>query len=164
MKDKKGQNLTLGTIIIILLGLVVLVILIFGFTTGWNNLFEKLKIFGGTESNVGDIAQVCQLACSAEQTYDYCQKLRTVNYGDKILEKGSCESLEDSSKIGVDDCSIVCDPSKVPDLTTNEESATCESLGGEWTPTLHCAVEDLTFQVLDSKDKEDNPGQACCKQ
>ena len=40
--NKKGQNLTLGTIILIVLGIAVLVFLIFGFYTGWNNMWSKI--------------------------------------------------------------------------------------------------------------------------
>ena len=64
IRGKKGQQLTLGTIILIILGVAVLIFLIFGFTTGWKNLFDKITNFGGGDANVDTIAQACEIACS----------------------------------------------------------------------------------------------------
>ena len=55
--NKKGAEMTIGTIIIIVLALVVLVVLIFGFSTGWSNLWEKITAFGGGEVNVQSVVQ-----------------------------------------------------------------------------------------------------------
>jgi len=45
--NKAGAEMTIGTIIVIILALVVLVVLIYGFTTGWGNLWDKLTGYGG---------------------------------------------------------------------------------------------------------------------
>ena len=50
--NKKGQQMTLGTIIAIVLGIAVLVFLIFRFSTGWNNLWSKITELGGGSANV----------------------------------------------------------------------------------------------------------------
>ncbi len=120
IRGKKGQQLTLGTIILIILGVAVLIFLIFGFTTGWKNLFDKITNFGGGDANVDTIAQACEIACSTNAENAYCYQSRTVNYGDDIWEKGSCESLEGSSKISIS-CSIPCNAENVPELTGNEK-------------------------------------------
>ena len=52
--NKKGQDLSIGTLILIVLGIVVLVLLILGFTLGWGNLWDRINIFGGGAS-VGDV-------------------------------------------------------------------------------------------------------------
>ena len=64
MVNKKGQQMTLGTIIAIVLGIAVLVFLIFGFSTGWNSLWDRITAFGGGNENVGTIVQACALKCS----------------------------------------------------------------------------------------------------
>ena len=48
--NNKGQDLSIGTLILIVLGIVVLVLLILGFSMGWGNLWQKIDIFGGTAS------------------------------------------------------------------------------------------------------------------
>ena len=42
--NKSGQQMTLTTLILIILGMVVLVLLIFGFTTGWDYFFSKIGL------------------------------------------------------------------------------------------------------------------------
>ncbi|NPE29607.1 hypothetical protein HNV12_16930 [Methanococcoides sp. SA1] len=114
--NKRGQEMTLGTIIAIVLGIAVLVFLIFGFSQGWNNLWERVTAFGGGDENVGTIVQACALSCSTGDDHGFCYKSRTVNYEDKSWKKGSCESLK--GEVAIDSCSkIVCDASKVPALT-----------------------------------------------
>lgn len=122
--DKRGQEMALGTIITIVLGIAVLVFLIFGFSTGWNNLWEKVTAFGGTDSNVGVIAQACALKCSTGDIYGYCEESRKVNYADKTWEKGSCRSLEGSSRITIDKCSISCEGKTIPGLTNQDSKVT----------------------------------------
>jgi hypothetical protein len=94
--NKKGQELTLGTIILIVLGVVVLVFLIYGFSTGWGNLWQRLTGLGGGKVNVDTIRTACDLACSRGDNgiYSYCQEKQNV-----ILDGGwkgswSCKNLE----------------------------------------------------------------------
>ena len=72
MINKKAQEMSLNTIILIILGLVVLVVLIIGFTVGFKNLKEKII----PSNNIQTIADQCNLACSLGQEYDYCSKER----------------------------------------------------------------------------------------
>ncbi len=80
--NKKGQNLTLGTIILIVLGIAVLVFLIFGFSTGWNNMWNKITNLGGGEANVNTVKQSCDLACSTQDKTGFCIQKRVVKYVD----------------------------------------------------------------------------------
>ena len=80
--QKKGQNMTLGTIILIVLGIAVLVFLIFGFSTGWNNLWDRFTNIGGT-SNFDTIIQTCEVACSTSSSGAFCNEMRTVKFGEK---------------------------------------------------------------------------------
>ena len=94
MVNKRGQNLTLGTIILIILGIAVLVFLIFGFTTGWGNLFDRFKNFAGT-SNVDTIKQACELACVGENKAQFCTDVRSVNWGDGNETTGTCKEFSE---------------------------------------------------------------------
>jgi hypothetical protein len=119
--NKKGQNLTIGTIIMIVLGIAVLVFLIFGFSTGWNNMWSKITNLGGGEANVATIRQSCVLACSIENKEGFCDQVRIVKYYDpatpgKIAtnEEGTCDdwTSEDGvySNMGVPKCpAITCE-------------------------------------------------------
>ena len=94
MKNKKGAELTIGTIIIIILAIVVLVFLIYGFTTGWGNLWDKISNWGGGSSNVQTILQGCQVACSTNAQYDYENLQREVILADNTNFKATCKDLE----------------------------------------------------------------------
>jgi len=105
MENKKGAEMTIGTIIIIILALVVLVFLIFGFTQGWGNLRDKLFNWGGGQSNVQTIVQACSIACSTQSAYDYNTLTREVKFSatDSVtgvtcddLQKGFC--IKDKAK------------------------------------------------------------------
>lgn len=82
--NKKGAELTLSTLIIIVLGIAVLVFLIWGFGTGWNNLWSKITAYSGGGSNLDSTIQACQLACDGKQRVDFCEYQRTVKFGNKI--------------------------------------------------------------------------------
>ncbi len=118
--NKRAQQMTLGTIIAIVLGIAVLILLIMGFTTGWNNMWNKIDQFGGGSTNVDDVSRGCEVACAQNSVDDFCRKSRTVNYDDDVWEKGSCESLSASKKIDIKSCSITCDKKIVPALTNGE--------------------------------------------
>ncbi len=81
-KNKRGQDLSIGTLILIVLGIIVLVLLILGFSLGWSNLWEKINIFGGGNS-LGDAATACGLAVTSQNTFDYCQNFRAIKVDGK---------------------------------------------------------------------------------
>jgi len=118
--NKRGQEMTLGTIIAIVLGIAVLVFLIFGFSSGWNNLWERVTAFGGGSSNVDTIVQACALKCSTGDKYGFCSEVRTARIDDGKTASGACKdfigSVEfkkgdnmESVSVGVESCpGIVC--------------------------------------------------------
>ncbi|MBW6442613.1 hypothetical protein K0A97_02420 [Patescibacteria group bacterium] len=67
MENKRGQGLSTDAIILIIMGLVILVILILGFSLGWERINPFIK-----KNNVDQIVSNCQLACSMGNQYDYC--------------------------------------------------------------------------------------------
>lgn len=91
--NKKGAEMAIGTIIVIILALVVLVFLIMGFSRGWGNLWQSITNIGGGESNVQTIVSACNIACSTNAQFDYC-KPRDVKFGDDNDGKYNCKALE----------------------------------------------------------------------
>ena len=114
--------MTIGTIIMIVLGITVLVFLIFGFSSGWNNMWDRITAFGGGGANVDTIKQACVLACTSQSENDYCVRERTMKFGEeRDIEKtdgtelkeqksvsGSCEVLANDYKLGVEKCPNLC--------------------------------------------------------
>jgi hypothetical protein len=123
--NKKGAEMTIGTIVIIVLALIVLVVVALGFTTGWRNLWDKVNIFGGG-ATLGAVGQACQIACSSEDINGFCKQPRIVS-GVKEQQSTSgswsytltsdakdkaktptCNDLVTMQAISVGDCKITC--------------------------------------------------------
>ena len=103
--NKKAQGLSTNAIILIVLGVIVLVILIAGFTMGWGKLAPWLST-----NNVDTIATACETACVTNSIYDFCSKERELNDGeDKIKTSCYVFSITDGlTKYGVQKCSLDC--------------------------------------------------------
>ena len=108
--NKKGAELAIGTIVFIILALVVLVVIIYGFTVGWGNLFQNIIGYGGGQVNVQTSVSSCQVSCSTQSTYDYCSKRRTVVFEEKGKgELLTCEQLaRRTPNVGLSCDSIDC--------------------------------------------------------
>jgi len=110
MQNKRGQELSTNAIIMIIIGIIVLVVLVLGFTIGWN----KLLPFVFSSNNVENIKTACSLACSTANTYDFCSAPRTLKAEDLPdgEKKGNCfffATEPDYSKYGIAPCSgITC--------------------------------------------------------
>jgi len=78
MKNKRGQELSTNTIILVILGIIVLVILVLGFTLGWNKVFP----FIFSTNNVETIKTSCAAACATNNEYAYCSQERTLKAED----------------------------------------------------------------------------------
>ena len=108
--NKRGQGLSTNAMILIILGIVVLVVLIMGFTIGWG----KIAPFINTD-NVDSIVKQCSVACSTSSVYDFCSRERTLKADDLPTKekefKGTCSFFSenpDYSKYGVQECSGLC--------------------------------------------------------
>ncbi|MBI2451664.1 hypothetical protein HYV50_01135 [Candidatus Pacearchaeota archaeon] len=102
--NKKAQDLSIGTLILIVLGVIVLVLLILGFSLGWSNLWEKINIFGGS-SSIGDVVTACKIAVTSQDKYSYCQDFKRIKVDGKT-EYVSCEDQRVATSI---DTKITCD-------------------------------------------------------
>jgi hypothetical protein len=105
--NKKAQDLSIGTLILIVLGIVVLVLLILGFTMGWENLWNKINIFGGT-SSVADVATACRLALTSQDKYTLCEKIWDIKEGDNPKEKVGCRDSRVLSSLGKQPSDLGC--------------------------------------------------------
>jgi hypothetical protein len=76
--NRKAAEMTIGTLVVIILAVIVLVILVYGFSVGWGNFFNNLVGFGGGQVNAQTVVQSCQIACSTQAKYDYCERRRNV--------------------------------------------------------------------------------------
>lgn len=115
MNGKRGQGLSTSAIVLIVLGVIVLVILVLGFTIGWNKLVPFVKT-----NNVDNIKTSCGLACSTGNQYDFCVTNRTVNDGAHAQFVATCDKLSNAedafykansfvASYGIDVCpSITC--------------------------------------------------------
>jgi hypothetical protein len=76
MENKKGE-MTIGVLVTIILGLIVLVVIALGFSMGWSELWEKVNVFsgGGSLSSAG---QACQVACASGDLNAYCKQGHTI--------------------------------------------------------------------------------------
>jgi len=104
--NKRGQGLSVNAIILIVLGVVVLAVLIVGFTMGW----QKILPFMST-NNVDTIVSACATACSTGSQYDFCSLTRDLKAGDDSVKDVTCNYLaEKQTQFGVDSCpSVSCD-------------------------------------------------------
>ena len=93
MVNKKGQEMSVATLILIVIGIVVLVLVILGFTMGWKSLWEKVNIFQPS-SNVDSLMQSCNFALT--QPGAFCEyklvsldgKSQYVNCRDSRISSG----------------------------------------------------------------------------
>ena len=153
--NKKGSEMTIGTIIFIVLALVVLIVLVVGFTTGWGNLWSRITGFFG-KPNVDSVVQACSVACTTDANFDYCQRQREVRFEDTGSFKFTCYQLEAVSGTGLARCGgIDC---------SAQDSETCTKSLGEWkTSACKSAKEDFTSKVLASSEAGNLKGsQFCC--
>jgi len=100
---KRGQSLNINAIILIILGAIVLVVLIVGFTMGWQSL-----AFWIPSNNVDQIATQCAVACSTQSTYDFCSQERTLRIegpeGEMQEVTGTCYTFLEEYSDYIDSC------------------------------------------------------------
>ena len=103
MQNKRGQGLSTNAIVLIVLAVIVLVLLVIGFTAGW----DKLAPWLGSSNNVDVIVQQCSVACSAQGTYDFCMKERDLTpeeKADELLDVSCYYLSEKKTMYGIESC------------------------------------------------------------
>ncbi|MDA3836937.1 MAG: hypothetical protein PF542_04910 [Nanoarchaeota archaeon] len=107
MINKKAQGMSTNTIILLVLGLLVLAALVFGFATGWST-FKNIV----SPTNVDAVVEDCSTACALANTYSFCNADRTLRVNEEKLDiKTSCAVMATSpnfTKYRVATCEIDC--------------------------------------------------------
>ncbi len=152
MKNTKGQGMSTNTIILLILGVIILVLLIWGFMTGWSSF--KFLI---NSSNVDGVIQECSAACSINSVYSFCSGERTLNVNeDKVNVKSTCAVFSSEAsfdKYKVSDCpaidcelscgDIVIDGRRGTEITATQvqpDSYDVSSLVKDMDPLKRCII------------------------
>ena len=153
MKSKKAQNMSLTTILIMVIGIVVVALLIWGFSSGWTGFWEKLGLYA-SKPNVDSVKSACNLACASGSSSQFCEEVRNVINADLTKTKGSCETLS-----FVDRCSAVtCKPTELPKKCEDSDTI---GLGAKWESKCTEGRIDRTSKVGDWENK-DHSKEKCC--
>lgn len=124
MENKRGQGMSTSTIVLLILGLVVLVVLILGFTMGWGSIAPWLS-----SSNVDSLSKVCETKCSTSDTYDFCTAPRELKTEDETFEDVTCNYVvEEMPELGFEECPDISCSQVVVEL---EEGESLEDLCSE---------------------------------
>lgn len=107
MLDKRGQGLSTNAIILIILGVIVLLILIVGFTLGWDKIAPFLKT-----NNIETIKTSCISACATGNTYGFCTQNRTLKAEGVELKDKTCFELNKTAYplYGIELCPTITCP------------------------------------------------------
>ncbi len=131
IQNKKGQGLSTSTIILLILGLIILVVLIVGFVTGWS-LFKNLI----NPTNVDNVINDCNLACTGGSQYSYCLAERTLNVNeDNLNVKSSCavfSSERTFAKYKIPTCSTVTCDLQCSDISINGKKGDSKLTAGKY--------------------------------
>lgn len=101
--NKRGQELSTSTIILIILGVIILVVLVIGFTIGWNKIIPYVS-----SSNTDTVSTQCLSACSTSSVYDFCSRTFAFNTGTITINNATCNYLaQQQSQYGITGCSSV---------------------------------------------------------
>jgi len=87
--DKKGQSLSINTIIILILAIAVMVFLIAGFAIGWGKISQYLS-----GKNVQEVVDGCSISCSSGSgSYEFCFGKKTLSSDDGKFKDVTCYFL-----------------------------------------------------------------------
>ncbi len=123
MLNKIKRRLSVNPIIMVALGVVILAVLILGFTSGWISI-SGLTIIQ-TSNNVQTIIDSCSAACETSSAFSYCTIKRKIKLDEselsrintdlvnvdrylKLKDRKSCNELLKYPKFGIKDCSGLC--------------------------------------------------------
>ncbi|MDO8459813.1 MAG: hypothetical protein Q7S74_01765 [Nanoarchaeota archaeon] len=148
--NRKAQDLSVGTLILIVLGIIVLVLLILGFSLGWSNLWSKINIFQGG-GDLESVISACTIAASSNQQFSYCQDFKKVKV-DSTTQYVNCQD----SRLKLD---------KTLDCPSGYETASassanyCNTLRGSQQFTTAILVNNINcnpYNTLDCADSQVN--------
>ncbi len=150
--NKRGQELSTTTIILLILAVLVLVFLILGFSVGWSKINPFLS-----KSNVDSISDACNIACSTNQNYAFCSQPRDLRAEDSKLKGVTCNFLSGNqnmkTKYNLIECpsiscnqilsSAVTEEFAKTDCADKSIGSTVQYLDGEVMKTYSCTEQDI---------------------
>jgi hypothetical protein len=183
--NKKGQELSIGTLILILIGVVILVLLILGFTMGFDFILDIFKL--GPGQQLEKVRTGCNIAAEASLTIDFCTAFKEVEIAGKDVEincqypevwnaldkRLTCEKDMAGNSEGHCRTLLEINPDEFDEnLLVNGKSCAdwgvrmkCTDLGGTWKlmdPGCDAIEDDKTRDVADTADKAAHPDELCC--
>jgi len=109
--NKKGQEMTIGTLLLIVLGVVVVVVLIIGFTLGTDFFFDAIK---RGPSDIQLTAGACEVFAQGGLKLDFCTEFKEVT----ILGNDQYVNCQFQQIDSVLDTKIACSGSSTVESTT----------------------------------------------
>lgn len=107
MGGKRGFELAINTLVIIVLAVMVLAALTISFTIGWQKFWNTTKGYFGSE--IDSIAKMCENSCNLDNRQDYCCLERSADFGNGI-EKINCKDERLWADRGIFvECKISCE-------------------------------------------------------
>ena len=90
MFNKRGQELSTGTIILLIIGVIILVLLALGFTSGWGKVFPFIS-----QTNVESVRTACSSICTDGSAEQYCLATRDLipSKGEPKIKDATCYYL-----------------------------------------------------------------------
>lgn len=164
MMEKRGFNkkaqqegIGLGFLLVLIIGAVVVVLLILGFTGGLNFIFDKFKIAPG--QNLEAVVQSCKIAAEAGLKADFCATFKKVNLNGKT-EYINCQDERVTAALTGVDLPVVTCASENSDirmqcgrLTAKEYPTVLVNgkLCAQWTNVVAKKCEDLGVKDVSEK-------------
>ena len=95
--SKKGFEMAISTLVVIILGMMVLIALVLAFTGGWKKFWNT--IIGFTGDDIDNAKKLCQSQCDLDQKNSFCCE-------EKLIAKDKTNCLDERLHI---DCGINCE-------------------------------------------------------
>ncbi len=93
--DKKGFELAIGTVVIMILAAMLLLFFVLFFTAGSSDFIGKIKSYF-SYSNIDSVVKGCNILVDSDSEYSYCCEKKDVKYyneGEKAEGEFSCLEL-----------------------------------------------------------------------
>jgi len=95
--NKKGFELAISTLVVIVLGMLILLALSLAFTGGFKKFWDTIRGYSG--SDIDNLNKICKSQCDLMREQDFC-------CGDKLLGKEKITCLDKRLKV---DCEMSCE-------------------------------------------------------
>ena len=94
LKEKKAQEINVTTIIIIILAVLDMVFLIFGFTVGWSNVWPRIAgFFGAGTMTDADAKAYCDSAFLTSKEAACCMKVSVLDTATGKAVSKTCKQI-----------------------------------------------------------------------